>query len=227
MHPRLSQIYGRFVITAGLMILVGPRGPPGPMIRAFGEDSFVLAVLHRQERTCRRRRTARRLRFPMVVTLGPARVMCRERLLARFRAPRPQPSTDCPRLPRRRPSPIRPGPGPRLAPQPRVSSAITSADPVLTRFALGRSNDGSQFGMFMQVFADGTVVDSEGVHHLRPADLRPIVDAVQSGDAVPTQGTLRGARDRFHRVRANCRVRASIRPAHGPFVLVFGKPSRM
>jgi hypothetical protein len=79
-------------------------------------------------------------------------------------------------------------PGQRLAPQPRVSSAITTADPVLTRFALGRSNDGSQFGMFLQVFADGTVVDSDGVHHLRPADLRPIMDAVQSGELYRLKG---------------------------------------
>ncbi len=76
----------------------------------------------------------------------------------------------------------------RLAPQPRVSSAVTSADPVLTRFALGRSNDGSQFAMFLQIFADGTVVDSEGVHHLRPADIRPILDTVQSGELYRVKG---------------------------------------
>jgi hypothetical protein len=58
----------------------------------------------------------------------------------------------------------------------------------VTRLALGRSNDGSQFGMMMQVFADGTVMDSEGVHHLRPADLRPIVEAVQSGDLYRRRG---------------------------------------
>jgi hypothetical protein len=69
-----------------------------------------------------------------------------------------------------------------------VSSAVTGADPLLTRFALGRSNDGSSFGMFMQFFADGTVVDSEGVHHLRPADLKPIVDAVQSGELYRLRG---------------------------------------
>src|SRR5262249_36633287 len=60
--------------------------------------------------------------------------------------------------------------------------------PVLTRFALGRSNDGSTFGMFLQVFADGTVVDSEGVHHIRTADLRPIVEAVQSGEGYRIRG---------------------------------------
>ncbi|MGP0068062.1 MAG: hypothetical protein ACLQGP_31255 [Isosphaeraceae bacterium] len=74
------------------------------------------------------------------------------------------------------------GPGQRITPKSRVSSAVTSADPILTRMALGRSNDGSQFGMFMQVFADGTVIDSEGVHHVRMADLKPIIDVVQSGE---------------------------------------------
>ena len=69
-----------------------------------------------------------------------------------------------------------------------MSPAVTTADPVLTRFALGRSNDGSQFGMFLQVFADGTVIDSEGVHHLRAADLRPIVETVQSGELYRVRG---------------------------------------
>lgn len=80
------------------------------------------------------------------------------------------------------------GPGQRLSPRPRVSTAVTNADPLLTRLALGRSNDGSQFGMFLQIFTDGTVIDSEGVHHLRPADLKPIIDLVQSGDLTRTRG---------------------------------------
>ena len=54
--------------------------------------------------------------------------------------------------------------------------------------SLGRSNDGSQFGMFLQVFADGTVIDSEGVHHLRAADLKPIVDTVASGELFRARG---------------------------------------
>jgi hypothetical protein len=58
----------------------------------------------------------------------------------------------------------------------------------LTRVALGRSNDGSQFGMFLQIFADGTVLDSEGVHHLRAADLKPIFDVIQSGDLLKIRG---------------------------------------
>jgi len=84
--------------------------------------------------------------------------------------------------------PIADGPSQRVAPRPRVNPALTTADPVLTRFALGRSNDGSQFGMFLQIFADGTVVDSEGAHHIRPSDLRPIVDSVQAGDLYRLRG---------------------------------------
>jgi hypothetical protein len=80
------------------------------------------------------------------------------------------------------------GPGQRLSPKPRFSPAVTTADPLVTRIAVGRSNDGSQFGMMMQVFADGTVIDSEGVHHLRPADLKPIVDSVQSADLYRIRG---------------------------------------
>ncbi len=80
------------------------------------------------------------------------------------------------------------GPMPRLSPKPRVSSAVTNADPVLTRVALGRSNDGSQFAMSLQIFSDGTVIDSEGVHHVRTADLRPIFESVQSGELYRVRG---------------------------------------
>jgi hypothetical protein len=80
------------------------------------------------------------------------------------------------------------GPTPRLTPKPRVSAPVTTADPVLTRFALGRSNDGSQFGMSLQIFSDGTVIDSEGVHRMRGSDLRPIFEAVQSGEIYRLRG---------------------------------------
>jgi hypothetical protein len=80
------------------------------------------------------------------------------------------------------------GPAQRLTPRPRTSPAVTNADPLLTRLALGRSSDGTQFGMFLQVFADGTVIDSEGVHRLRGADLKPIVDMVQSGELYRARG---------------------------------------
>lgn len=75
-----------------------------------------------------------------------------------------------------------------VAPRPRVSSAVTSADPILTRVALGRSTDGSQFGMFLQIYADGTVIDSEGVHRLSPADIKPIADMVASGELSRNRG---------------------------------------
>ncbi len=77
---------------------------------------------------------------------------------------------------------------PRLSPRPRVSSAVTTADPLLTRMALGRSNDGSQFGMLLQVFTDGTVIDSEGVHRLSAGDLRPLVEATQNSDLLRVRG---------------------------------------
>lgn len=79
-------------------------------------------------------------------------------------------------------------PGPRLVPQPRVSRPATEADPILTRIALARTTDGSQFGMALQIFADGTVIDSEGVHHLRPADLKPILDVLQAGELYRLKG---------------------------------------
>ena len=77
---------------------------------------------------------------------------------------------------------------PKLMPKSRVNRPITNAEPILTRFALGRSNDGSQFGMFLEVFADGTVLDSEGVHHVRPADLQPVVEAIQGSDFSKIRG---------------------------------------
>jgi hypothetical protein len=77
---------------------------------------------------------------------------------------------------------------PPITPRSRVSSAATEADPLLTRMALGRSNDGARFGMFMQVYADGTVIDSEGVHRLSPADVKPLADLVASGDLGRNRG---------------------------------------
>ena len=77
---------------------------------------------------------------------------------------------------------------PPVTPRSWVSSSSTTAEPLLSRIALGRSNDGSQFGMFLQIFADGTVIDSEGVHRVSPSDLRPIAELVGSGEL----GRLRG-----------------------------------
>ncbi len=70
----------------------------------------------------------------------------------------------------------------RIKPQPRVSKAATESDPMVTRVSIGRSDDGKQFCMFMQVFADGTVMDSEGIHKVGADLLRPIAQVIQSGE---------------------------------------------
>ncbi len=81
---------------------------------------------------------------------------------------------------------------PRVQPRARVSRPATEADPLVTRVSLGRSDTGGQFGMFLQVFADGTVIDGEGVHRV-PADaIRPIVEAVSSGDLARLKGHCGG-----------------------------------
>jgi hypothetical protein len=84
------------------------------------------------------------------------------------------------------------GPAPRLVPHARVSRAATEADPLVTRITLGRSDDGNQFGMFLQVFADGTVIDSEGVHAPGREAIRGVIDAVQSGDLLRLRGHCGG-----------------------------------
>ena len=79
-------------------------------------------------------------------------------------------------------------PTPRIVPRPRVSRATTESDPLVTRVSLGRSDDGTQFGMFLQVFADGTVLDSEGTHHVDNATLKPLIEAIQSSDLTRLKG---------------------------------------
>lgn len=86
-----------------------------------------------------------------------------------------------------------PAPGPagtatRLVPQPRQSRPVTEAPPLLTRVQLGRSDDGQTFGMFLQIYSDGTVVDTEGAHQVGREVLQPLVDALRTADA----GRLRG-----------------------------------
>ena len=79
-------------------------------------------------------------------------------------------------------------PAPRIVPRPRVSRPATEADPLVSRVSLGRSDDGTQFGMFLQVFADGTVIDSEGTHHVDHATLKPLVEAIESTDLTRLKG---------------------------------------
>ena len=114
--------------------------------------------------------------------------------------PTPSPTTPAPRAP----SPSEPPQGmlfsattpppannaatPRLVPQPRVSRAATESDPILSRISLVRSSDGNQFGMCLQVYADGTVLDNEGTHHVSQADLKPLVDLLESGELSRVKG---------------------------------------
>jgi hypothetical protein len=62
----------------------------------------------------------------------------------------------------------------------------------VTRVTIVRSNEGGQFGMFLQVFADGTVIDGEGVHHLGREAVRPLLDVLQSGDLYRLKGHCGG-----------------------------------
>jgi hypothetical protein len=73
-----------------------------------------------------------------------------------------------------------------------VSRAVTEADPLVTRVSLGRSDDGSRFGMFLQVYADGTVIDSEGVHTLGREAIKGVLDALHAGELYRTRGHCGG-----------------------------------
>jgi hypothetical protein len=81
---------------------------------------------------------------------------------------------------------------PSVKPKPRVNKPVTEADPLVSRVSLGRSDTGSQFGMFMEVFADGTVIDGEGVHHVSAEALKPVVEAVASGELAKLKGHCGG-----------------------------------
>ena len=112
----------------------------------------------------------------------------------------------------------------RIVPRPRVSRPATESDPLVTRVSLGRSDDGTQFGMFLQVFADGTVLDSEGTHHVDSEALRPLVEAIQSSDLTRLKGHCGAPGDRLHRAGPPGRLRAEPRPSPRHVLLVFGQP---
>ena len=105
--------------------------------------------------------------------------------------------------------------GSRIKPQARVSHAVTEAEPLVSRVSIGRSDDGKQFCMFIEIFADGTILDSEGVHHVGPEHLRGIAQILQTGELAKLKGHCGGpaadfieqhhmvSYDRFHgRLRA-------------------------
>jgi hypothetical protein len=81
---------------------------------------------------------------------------------------------------------------PKVMPKPRVNKPITEADPLVTRISLGRSDNGSQFGMLLQVYADGTIIDGEGVHRVSQEALKPVVEAVSSGELAKLRGHCGG-----------------------------------
>jgi hypothetical protein len=69
---------------------------------------------------------------------------------------------------------------------------VTEADPILVKAAILRSDDGKSFGEFLQVFADGTAIDAEGVHRAGRAELRALIDALQDADASRLRGHCGG-----------------------------------
>lgn len=85
-------------------------------------------------------------------------------------------------------APVDNAPGQRIVPQARTSRPVTEADPLISRVALVRSNDGNQFGVFLQVFADGTIIDGEGVHRVGRDAIKPILDALQESDLYRLKG---------------------------------------
>lgn len=82
-----------------------------------------------------------------------------------------------------RPTP--PGGQPAAVPPASLVPAPANGDPLVTRLAVGRATDGSTFGLFLQVYADGTVMDSAGLHHADPARLGAVRDALA---ALPLDG---------------------------------------
>lgn len=90
------------------------------------------------------------------------------------------------------PEPAAPVPGPadpaqaRNDPRPAAPTAssrpITEADPLLTRVSLIRGDKGQRFGVFLQIYTDGTVLDSQGIHRLQRSEMAPIIQAIQACD---------------------------------------------
>ncbi|MFM7592491.1 MAG: hypothetical protein ACKO85_11915 [Isosphaeraceae bacterium] len=70
----------------------------------------------------------------------------------------------------------------RITPRNSYSGPVTEADPILTRVGIGRADSGSTFGLFLQVYADGTVIDSEGVHRLPTSQIRQVVNVIRGHD---------------------------------------------
>lgn len=70
----------------------------------------------------------------------------------------------------------------RISARPNQTGPVTEADPILTRVGIGRADSGSTFGLFLQIYADGTVIDSEGVHHLPISQIRQVLNVIRGHD---------------------------------------------
>lgn len=90
------------------------------------------------------------------------------------------------------PASVAAGNVPTIRPQPRDSRAATSAEPLLSRVVLGRTDDGNRFGIFLQVYADGTVIDGEGIHKASPEAMRALVQALQDPELARVEGHCGG-----------------------------------
>ncbi len=76
----------------------------------------------------------------------------------------------------------------RVNARPRHNGPVTEADPILTRVGLGRSDSGSSFALFIQIYADGTVIDSEGVHRLPVSQIKQILAVIRGHDFSKVHG---------------------------------------
>ena len=154
----------------------------------------------------------------------------------RLRRPRPRPRPDArrddprpcrsttgqPALSTPAVDPARASTGPRLTPKPRVNKPVTEADPLVTRVSLGRSDNGSQFGMFLQVFADGTIIDGEGVHHVGREALKPSSTPSPRATSAGSRGTA-AARPATSSRTSTSSSTSGPRPAPGQLVLLLGQ----
>jgi hypothetical protein len=76
---------------------------------------------------------------------------------------------------------LEPRPGrPHSVPAAALVPPPANGDPLVTRFAVGRATDGSTFGLFMHIYADGTVMDSSGLHNADPTKLEALRDVLST-----------------------------------------------
>lgn len=76
----------------------------------------------------------------------------------------------------------------RITARSSYSGPVTEADPILTRVGIGRSDSGSKFALFIQIYADGTVIDSEGVHRLPVSQIKQILAIIRGHDFSKVRG---------------------------------------